>query len=184
MKNNIQKMIKIIIFIQAIVLTQSCEKITCKDDALTIERTNNNSVKLRIDGYYYGDISGINAEYPNIYLLYQNGIFSNANSYSLSDAETGNVTFNFPELKYQHKGDWGVYKIDDNDIEIEYWASRSCGGVGLLYERGTILNDTTFKILYWRHSVRGETEREENVEAIFKFHEYTLKPDSTIKFIQ
>jgi hypothetical protein len=184
MKNNIQKMIKILFFIQAVLLTQSCEKMTCKDDALTIARVDNNSGKLRLDGYYYGDISGVNAEYPNIYLFYQNGIFSNANSYSLSDAEAGNVTLNFPELKYQHKGDWGVYKIDGNNIEIEYWVSRSCGGVGLLYESGKILNDTTFKITYWRHSVEGRTKQEKNIEAIFKFKGYTPKPDSTNNFIK
>ncbi len=177
-------MIKILFVIQVVLLTQSCEKMTCKDDALALARADNNSGKLRLDGYYYGDISGINAEYPNIYLFYQNGIFSNANSYRLSDAEDGNVTLNFPELKYQYKGDWGVYKIDGNNIEIEFWVSRSCGGVGLLFERGTILNDTTFKITYWRHSGGGVTKQEENIDATFKFQEYTPKPDSTIIFIQ
>ncbi len=177
-------MIKIFILIQAILLTQSCEKMTCKDDALTIDRINNDNNLLRLDGYYYGDISGINADYPNIYLFYQNGIFSNANSYNLSDAESGNVTINFPDLKYQHKGDWGVYKIDGDNIEIEYWVSRSCGGVGLLYQIGTVLNDTTFKITYWKHTVSGNTEREENIDAMFRFQEYSPKPDSTIKFIK
>lgn len=177
-------MIKILFLIQAVLLTQSCEKLTCKDDALTITRTNNNSDKLRLDGYYYGDLSGINADHPNVYLFYQNGIFSNANSYNLSDAETGNITLNFPDLKYKHKGDWGVYNIEGNNIEIEYWISKHCDGVGLFYENGIILNDTTFKITYWRHSVGGKTEQEKNIDAIFRFQEYSPKPDSTIKFIQ
>ena len=163
----------------------SCDKSTlCDDDELTINRIINNSNMLNLSGYYYGDISGINSDHPNIYLINQNGIFINANSFSLSDAETGNVTFTYPDLAYQYKGDWGVYKLENNTIEIEYWVSRSCGGVGLLYEKGIILNDSTFKITYWRRSYGDKTEREEYINAIFRFQKYSPKPDSTIRFIE
>jgi hypothetical protein len=183
MKNS-RIMLKILFLIYAILFIQSCKKLTCKDDNLTIVRTDNNSDKLRLNGYYYGDISGINAEYPNIYLLYQNGIFANANSFGLSDAETGNVLLNSPLLMCKHKGDWGVYKIDGDNIEIEDWVSRSCGGVGIFYEKGIILNDTTFKITYWRRSVGGDIEKEEDVDAVFRFQHYSPKPDSIISFIK
>ena len=164
-------MTKILFLAAAILLNQSCKVILCRDNALTISRTINNSSKLRMDGYYYGALSGINSESSNIYVLYQNGIFSNANSFNLSDAETGNVSIVFPELKYEHKGDWGVYTINGNNIKIQYWASRSCGGVGLFYEEGVILNDTTFQIYYWKKSYNGRTENEGSPEAIFKFQE-------------
>lgn len=176
-------MTKILFLTAAILLTQNCKGILCRDNVLTIARIENNSNKLRMDGYYYGDLVPTNSERPDIYLIYRNGIFSNAYSFNLSDAETGNVSLVYSDLQYEHKAAWGVYIINGSNIEIEYWSPRPCGAVGLLYEKGVILNDTTFKINYWKSSYNGNIENEGSPEAIFKFQEYSPKPDSIIKFI-
>lgn len=163
-------------FILVILLFQSCELFfRCPDEALTIERVDNNTYKLKLNGYYYGAIRGDNAQ---VYLLYQNGIFYKGDYRPFKDVEKGDVDF-FPRdtsVLYEHRTNWGVYLIENNDIEIEYWVTRLCGGAVVAREQGTIINDTTFVITYRSGS-------KENPDAVFMFHEFNQKPDSTIKFI-
>jgi hypothetical protein len=166
-----------------LIFVQSCSKIfKCKDDELTIPRTENNTNKLKLDGYYY-NIYSFDTSSAEVYLLYQNGIFFNAVSKDLADIKNNTIDLYLPDLAYQYKGFWGTYKIDSNNIEIEYWLPQANHCVKLSYNKGEILNDTTFKITYVRTSYRGEVGYEKNVNDIFYFKQYSPKPDSTISFI-
>ena len=167
-----------------LIFVQSCSKIfKCKDDELTIPRTENNTNKLKLNGYYYGDIFDYNENKPKVYLLYQNGIFYNCEHIKKEDIDASLMILNNNELRSKYKSRWGTYKINGNNIEIEYWLPQANHCVKLSYNKGEILNDTTFKITYVRTSYRGEVGYEKNVNDIFYFKQYSPKPDSTISFI-
>jgi len=174
---------KILLITSILVFNHACNKITeCKDDELTITRTENKTGKIKLNGYYYSVFS-FDTSSAEVYLLYQNGIFFDANSKDLDDIKNNNVDLNLPDLAYQYKGFWGTYKINGNNIEIEYWLPQANHCVKLSYNKGIILNDTTFKITYKKFSYKGETDYEESVNEIFYFKQYSPKPDSTISFI-
>lgn len=131
---------------------QSCKELgLCKDAELNFPRIDNTSGRLRLAGYYYGDFSGQSPDVPSVYLLYQNGVFLNRHSVDLEDAISDQVQLEYNELKKKYKGDWGVYKIENNIIEIHFWSpSYSC--VSAIMLKGEISNDTTFKITSWQES--------------------------------
>lgn len=170
-----------LLLISLIITIQSCNKMDdCDDDNFTFSRQENTSDTLRLNGYYFGDISETNPDNPNIYVLNQNGIFLNRNSFSLNDAQSGNVELEVSSQQVQNKGFWGVYKISGRQIEIQSWIPMSNGCVSVLTEKGIITSDTTFKITSWQSSRNNEVK---NINAKFSFAPFSPKPDSIVSFI-
>ncbi|RTQ46613.1 hypothetical protein EJV47_21960 [Hymenobacter gummosus] len=159
---------------------QGCSKFLCSDEELGFARLENNAGALKINGYYYGDITGVNSGNPDVYLFNKNGVFINRRSFNLNDAIAGNVNLEINDLKKKYKGDYGVYRIEGNRLEIQYWTSQSNGCVSTLTEKGTITNDSTLKITSWSSSRDGKSK---SVDAVFKFVHYSQKPDSVVSFI-
>lgn len=174
-------MIKIIILSLSIffVLT-GCARL-CKDAEFDFTRQENNSNLIRLDGYYYGDLAGNNPSTPSIYLLYKDGVsYNGLGSYNLRDIKDNSLVLSIAENKRNSKSGWGIYKIENNLIEIQNW-TFSTGCRPIIIETGEILNDTTIKITAWMNS---NSDEQHIVNAIFLFHKYSTKPDSTNNFIK
>jgi len=160
------------------------EWIPCNDTEFSFPRTENNSNKLKLGGYYYGNIVETNSKQIHIKMFFQNGILSNSTNL-LVNAETGNVSFETNELAYKSKSLWGVFRIFEDSIEIQQWIPMNNGCVDVVGYKGIILNDTTFAITKWYNVSRKGTYTNINdtIYSIWKFHEYSPKPDSVVSFI-
>lgn len=180
------KLIVLIVLIVVILIIQSCELILpCRDTDFSFLMEENNTNKLKLNGYYYSKILH-NDTLVDIYLLNQNGVFSipHCSSNFLTNVETGNITIDIPELAYKYKSHWGIYKITDDSIEIQKWMPENNGCVYVEAFKGIILNDSTFAITKWYAFDRGGIYGTiDTIYSIWKFHKYSPKPDSVVSFI-
>jgi hypothetical protein len=180
-------MANIFIFpIIACLLLSSCKKGgLCEDDELNLQRIDYNGSQLRLDGYYFGEIDEESAPpLANIYYLYHNGIFYTSDADDLEQAESGNISVDVDNVFGQKiKGAWGVFQIDGSTIEIDRWQSRINGCETTIYEKGTILNDTTFVLSRREFRDDGEATTVRDINATFKFVPLPQKPDSSNQFI-
>jgi hypothetical protein len=138
MEKNVK--MSLLLLLLVLLLIQSCKKLgLCEDGEFSFTRQPNDLTSLRLDGYYYGDLIGNNQNAPELYLLYQNGIFYNNRSAPIEDVVAGSVQLNNSETRKNHKGDWGIYKLDGNSIEIQSWTpSTSCNAT--FTQKGEILS--------------------------------------------
>jgi len=169
-----------------VILFSNCEKNDlCKDDELSIARTNHTD-SLKIDGYYFGDVnSNSSMPFANIYYLYTNGLFFTSEASDLDKAKAGTITVDVENnVGKQIKGLWGLFRVSNNTIEIERWRSRPNGCETIIYERGEILNDTTFVIRVREHRTNGEVKLTEIPNSTFSFRPLAEKPDSTNNFVK
>lgn len=163
-------------------LSQGCDIIAfCKDAELGSARQNNTSNRLRLAGYYYGDVTELNPTSSEVYLFYQNGVFYNYNSVDIKNAMSGQVQLDNFDLRTKHKSFWGIYKIENDFIEIRYWLPSINGCVKLFVGKGEILNDTTFKLISTKVGRGGDPLM---VDDTFRFYPYSPKPDSIVNFIK
>jgi hypothetical protein len=174
------------IFLTLLVLLplSSCEKNGfCEDDELSLSRTEYNGSDLQIDGYYYEQTSN-EEPFSDIYYFYRNGVLLGGGVAAAADVNDDEyippVNLN---LIRNTKAVWGVFKLNGNLVEIERWQSRINGCETTIYERGNILNDTTFVINRREFRSDGEVRRTDDLNAFFKFRPLTEKPDSTNSFI-
>jgi hypothetical protein len=164
---------------------QSCELFiskVCKDEEFAADRNDNNSNKLRLNGYYYGkNIRSTDTSSVTILLLNQNGILQDMNSFKKEDAEKGSIVFDSISLsRPPTKPFWGIYNIEDNNIKVQIWEpSTTCFPV--LIHEGKILNDSTFRINVIKN-LNGKILKEG--EVTYKFKSYFPKPDSVVSFIK
>ena len=61
------------LFILSLIIL-SCRSF-CEDDELGIKREDNLSSKIKLSGYFYGDVTGENPNTPGIYFFFENGVF-------------------------------------------------------------------------------------------------------------
>jgi len=133
--------------------------------------------EMRIDGYYFR--SETNArDIDNIYyavMFYRNGVFDDINflihPYSFDSLER-----KIDELagkKFRIKMGKGVFKIDGDELLVEYWANASSSPVPTGIKKGKILNDTTISIGLFSS----------NDGDIWHFKHYPVKLDSIYEFI-
>lgn len=175
------------LFLLVMVLFSNCGKNgLCKDDELTLQRDEYSGNQLRIDGYYYGDVDRNSSKpFANIYYLYRNGIFFTSEAADLTQAEAGTIDVDVENtFGKQIKAAWGVFQVNGNTIEIEHWRSRSDGCETTIYERGGILNDTTFVIMVREHRTSGKVKLTETPNSTFHFRPLDAKPDSINNFIK
>lgn len=169
------------------VFLNSCEVASslCSDDELTISRIDYSGSQLKIDGYYFGDANPNSSKpFANIYYLYRNGVFFTTGASDLDKAETGTITVDVNnEFGKRIKGLWGVFRINGSTIEIERWqSSPTCATT--VYERGDILNDTTFIITQREYRSKGKVVGSENPKSTFHFRSLTQKPDSVNTYVR
>ena len=186
MRTLIMKVMYFLTLLLLLMLT-NCEKIgLCKDDELQIRRMNYTGNQLNIDGYYFGDVNS-SSPLPsaNIYYLYRNALFLTSGAADLDKAELGSIAVDVSnEFGKTIKGAWGVFHVDGSTIEIERWQSSINGCETTVYERGDILNDSTFVIVLREFRKNGKVKRTEEPNSEFNFRPLPQKPDSTNSFIQ
>jgi hypothetical protein len=176
----------VILLISAICLT-SCKEIgLCRDTEFTMQRTNHAKDDLRIDGYYFRDLSDEGTkERAEIYYLYSNGVLLGGWSVDYALAEEGNIEVDIDnEFQKKTKWRWGIFNVKDDHIQIERWKPNQSGCVTTIFEQGELLNDTTFVITQRDHISRKRTYRSEYPTHTYYFRALSAKPDSTNRFIQ
>ncbi len=174
------------LFLMAVFLFSSCEKFgLCEDDELSLERVDYTGNQLRIDGYYFGDVNPNSTKpFANIYYFYENGVFFTSEAANLDQAESGTIVVDIENtFGKKIKGAWGVFQINGSLIEIERWQSRMSGCETSLYERGNILNDSTFVLTRREARENGKAVVVKDINSIFKFRPLPEKPDSSNSFI-
>lgn len=180
--NKFKKMIKKLLFIVTVVSTlSSCGFIEFKDAELDMERKNNISNRLKLNGYYYTAYS--DPEIRNIYFLYSNGVFlygAASLKSELPDLERMYKDGSFYEYAKMKKYNWGLYQITDSLLEIERWAPSSGGGLPSYFINGIVINDTTFVV---QEIKRHQNDIVDTINTIYRFKCFGYKPDSTNSFI-
>ena len=155
----------------------------CFSSKFNFEKVSNPSKKLRLDGCYYLWSTGNYRSSVSIYFLYSNGVFLGGGT-SFESLEKGLKSYE-DGFKINRKiypierSDWGLYKIINDTIIMEQ--PEPSEGYPLHKTTGIILNDTTFKNLYYEErkivtKIKGE--------VIFHFKQLNHKPDSTNSFIK
>ena len=181
---NFRKKTFVVALLLGSLMHQSCELFisqVCKDEELTIKREDNNSGKIRLDGYYYDTyFYSKDSNFVSLLLLFRNGISQDRDLNKRKNVEIGNIELDNSELRKNFKNTWGVYKIEGDNIEIQAWTpSTTCSDVSIA--KGKILSDTTIKI----NDVKLSNGKQISTgEAIFKFRPYSPKPDSVVSFIK
>jgi hypothetical protein len=169
-----------------IALLQSCGKsVFCDDEKLSWKKQNNPAKVLKTNGYYYGNVNTTTSSpFADICYLYLNGVFYTSFASDLYKAKSGTIYVDTTNsLGKQTQDAWGVYKINNNIIEIDRWLySLSC--IKRIYEKGEIINDTTFNINYRETHFNGKRESAETVNSIFYFKPLLQKPDSTNNYVK
>jgi hypothetical protein len=154
----------------------SCS-IVFKDDILSLKRKPNKSSMLKINGCYKIDYGfGI----TEVYFLYNNGIIlciGGVNNNGFEDKINELTQKNDLKL-LKAKFSWGVYEIETDTIRFERWYPSDKPYRTTIRE-GKIINDSTFIIT---RTYKGIHERERN--EVYKFRDFSPKPDSTNRFIK
>ena len=171
----------VLVLLFAVLFYLKCSWFEDQEDQLSFSRTPYKENKLKLDGYYYRSSSN---NYIEIYFFYRNGNLLYGTATNLGGLE--NLESMFSNGKYyEHakndKTDWGVFRITGNTTEYERWVPADGMGSAPVYRyAGTILNDTTFQMLSYCR-VDGTDENPYNY--VFKFKQFSPKPDSVTKFI-
>ena len=176
-----KKIILLMFLVSVVILLNQCKK----DPEFSFARTPYQGNNLKINGYYYYKYSANNVEYYEIYFFYRNGVILNTgvttkDQLALFEQNCSNGTV-YNKLK-KHKVNWGIFKIDTNQIQFELYDYISAGArLSLWLSSGVIQNDSTFKIIALKRHGRSEIT---NVENIYHFKQFSPKPDSTNNFIE
>ena len=165
---------KIVIILAMLFNLLNCGKE--KDDKLNLVQQDFNGNLLRLDGFYYKEFENTNGGISfDRFALYQNGIIRYLGAASL----LSNDNFH----NGNHKGHWGLFEIENDNIKFEKWASA--GGPFKAYiSAGKILNDTTFIIKESYRLFNGNKTEFFALNDIYHFKQFSPKPDSTNNFIR
>lgn len=151
------------------------------DEELTLECKSFNNYSLRLDGYYYVS-KDKSSENTAAFFLYQNGVIHSFGAFPITEIKEREKLFYdsiFIEKVRKIKFFWGVFDVDEKDITIEMWYPGN--GPLLVYrESGKILNDTTFIII---ESSRLDGTEKKSVNHVYRFREFSPKPDSLNVFL-
>jgi hypothetical protein len=153
---------------------------SCKDEYLVLPKVQNTSNMLKLNGYYYHSTIGIDSNITVIDFLYKNGF-----SLKIGGTKSKNLTFIDEKIKSQSNFDknkigWGLYIINNGNIQIENWESTE-GKRKTSIREGIILNDSTFII---KKFFSAFTQKEYSISETYKFRQFYPKPDSTNNFIK
>ncbi len=140
------------------------------DQKLKIKKQNYKGNEIRLDGFYYTEYY---KDHFKIVFLYSNGIFIDYSAgYNYNDILNSNNLRFILNYKKTPMYMYGLFQINDSIIKIEKWLPSSGGPTKAYLREGKILNDTTF---YLMHREKKE---------IFRFKQFSTKPDSTNRFIK
>lgn len=146
------------------------------DDKTTLEQRDYESENLRIDGFFYEDVE--KEEYTQIFILYRNGVVLSPGGAKQSEMDEKMDKLVENVYRRDMIDMWGLFEVEDSTISLEYYLPSMYGHHTYLM-RGTILNDTTFRMTVGRWSVDS---KDESIDELYRFRQTDAKPDSTNKF--
>ena len=79
---------------------------------------------------------------------------------------------------------WGNFKIEGSNIKFETWFISDGGSKELHIKEGSIINDTTFVIIYSYNVWKGDKNQQDYDEKTYHFKKFSSKPDSTNLFVK
>jgi hypothetical protein len=170
------KTIILIISICGMNLFMFCCSTLFPDEKLSMQRMDYTGNELRTDGYYEHFFSE-GKSYGTF--LYRNGTILNIPG---KEGDYSEKRFFDPQFIEQIKGkkySWSVFVINDEKIIIQGWGDSGGGGMPTVTKYGNIINDTTFVLT---KSIVYNKERFMN--EIYRFKQFTNKPDSTNIYIK
>jgi len=133
--------------------------------------------EIRVDGFYYYQFED---GFIETFFLFRNGVYYDYGSCQCPDLEAvenhmmNEFTIeNTPKVQYS----WGVFRVENNNVEIERWLTGSGGAYPTKLSKGEIINETTMVI-------KGIPVSGEGTLDTFRFREFSPKPDSTNVFIK
>ena len=165
---------KIVIILAMLFNLLNCGK--DRDDKLNLIQQDFNGNQLRLDGYYFTQIESYNGFIYPRYTLYQNGIIRFLGGPNTLD----NIIFS----SANYKTNWGIFNIENDNIQFERWYPSSGGPLEAYVRVGKILNDTTFHITETYRLLNGEKTQYRLKDEIYHFKQFSPKPDSTNNFIR
>lgn len=174
--------IKIKYILLSIILVGSCG--VFRDAPLSLERQDYGGMEINLEGYWWKWVEGSLEPRIFVLFLYDNGIVLSGLSFSINDIEEKEASYStqmFRDLTLRSKTDWGVFQVDNEDIDIEMWVSSNNGPLKTLVRSGEILDNETFLITSMLNNYSGETTARNDT---FYFKEFSPKPDSTNPFIK
>ena len=152
---------------------------------LSMQKEDVNNTSFRTDGFYWGlsEYQG----YIDIYIFYRNGTMFLFGSRIEGEIDLKRIERELQNGKSDNyirsQASWGLFRIDDKRIEFEYWATKEKRPSKFKTKiwRAEILNDTTFVV----NSVYNNYQKKTYYpDAIYHFHQFSPKPDSTNNFIK
>ncbi len=147
-----------------------------KDDKLNLVQQDFNGDQLRLDGYYYTEKENFEGIIYSRYTFYKNGIVRYLGS--INDLELLNF------VNGNSKTVWGIFNIENNNIQFERWYPSSGGPLEAYVRAGKILNDSTFHITETYRLLNGEKTEYRLKNEIYHFKQFSPKPDSTNSYIR
>lgn len=173
-------MVKLFSFLTVILfLCISCEKELHK---LNMTKTPYTGNELRIDGYYYSNLTS--ADDIGLAVFYRNGVCINVFT-RIKGQDTlrfieNDILLNksFISTFMNTPTNIGLFIINSESIEYETWeAGRD---IITFSNYGKILNDTTFLIT---KQVNNDSGKSYSEKLTYRFRKFSPKPDSTNNFI-
>ena len=158
----------------------SCKKELHK---LSMAKTPYTGNELKMDGYYYSN------PYPGnvigIAVLYRNGVCVHMRTEIKSQDTTGfiknEILLNNGLMSrlWSTPTDIGVFQINNRSVKLESWVAGR--DITTFSHFGEIVNDTTFLITNWNNNDTGKSYQ---VNQVYRFKQFSQKPDSTNNFIK
>jgi hypothetical protein len=181
MKNQVSKLMGLGTLV--VLMAAGCLNLSpCRND-LQIARRNLAGQPIKTNGYFYGNPIDGPPTYVSLSYFYLDGVFL-ASGATLREAESGLLRPS-PDFPRNRKPGWGVFLVNNRNIEIERWEEMPYGACEInRKEIGEVLNDTTFIITRLEFWEKGKLKKREEVNWTFRFRPQAQKPDSTNNFIQ
>lgn len=155
-----------------------------EDDKLSIPKTQYTGKQLRIDGYYY--LNRTDGTIATRYFFYFNGILLEGVSTINKGVDQTEEAFKDGSYYSSAKNDklsWGVFKIDNDQIQFEKWYPSSGGPTHAYVRAGKILNETTFQITESYRMQGGNKTEVSAKDEVYHFKQFSPKPDSANVFV-
>jgi hypothetical protein len=153
------------IFVLSLVFLSSCKE---RYENLELIREEYKGNELKLNGYYYHQSQ--KQDFTSYFFLYRNGIVYfggiSDNDLNIVDASITKI----PPQSREARTNWGVFKINTDDLKIEKWDIVSGGKIPTNIRMYKIENNTTIKST--------------NSSETYTFREFSPKPDSTNSFVK
>ncbi len=159
--------------------------VSCEKDLqeLSLAKTPYTGDELRIDGYYYSNITSLND--LGIAIFYRDGfcihVFTDIECQDTLSFIENEILLNESLISnfINTPSNIGVFKINSEAIEFETWEDGR--DIITFSNYGEILNDTTFLIT---KQVNNDSGKSYSEKMTYYFKQFSPKPDSTSIYIK